>query len=267
VENRSAQDFPLDIGVQGALEVLDRLDASATFFVRPSGAVFLAGFSQGGHAAFAAADLRASYAPEVSLTGIVGFGSTNDVATLLKEGPCYAPYILYTYARLYPADGLDPRRFLQRPWADTLEADVERMGVDEAQAYYPLDPAKLYTPEFYRALFGGALGRDFPALAARLAENRSGLSSHGLPALVAQGLDDTVIRNPSQSLFVKELVAAGSPVQYARLKGIRHKNVRSAGFRLSVAWMEKLARGEPPLSDPGPLDDVPKPRTISSPSR
>jgi len=35
---------------------------------------FVAGFSQGGHAALAAADYRKSYAPEIPLDGVIGYG-------------------------------------------------------------------------------------------------------------------------------------------------------------------------------------------------
>ena len=65
--------------------------------VKPSGAVFTAGYSQGGHAAFAAADLRPSYAPELPLTGMIGYGATTNVERLLREGPYYAPYIVQSY--------------------------------------------------------------------------------------------------------------------------------------------------------------------------
>jgi pimeloyl-ACP methyl ester carboxylesterase len=211
--------------------------------------VFAAGYSQGGHAAFAAADLQSEYAPEVPLTGVIGFGSTNDVTTLLKEGPCYAPYILHTYAELYGSAEIDPGEYLQASWASSLDDDVNRMCVDQFQSYYPANAQRLYRPEFYRSLYGGTLPRDYPRLHARLAENSSGLAGHRLPALMVQGLDDSVITTPSQNRFVRELSVAGSPVRYVRLAGVRHRNTRAAGFRLSVEWMEGLARGEPPVSD------------------
>jgi acetyl esterase/lipase len=216
---------------------------------RPAPKVFVAGYSQGGHAAFAAADLRGSYAPEVPLAGVMGFGATCDVTTLLKEGPAYASYIIYTYSVMYGRAEVDPAMLLQEKWARKLAVDAERMCVDEFQLYYPSDGAILYSPDFYRALHENRLPEAFPALAARLEQNASGLGGHRLPAILFQGTDDTVIRTASQDRFVAALRQAGSPVRYVLLGGSRHKQVRTDGFAASVEWMELIARGDLPPSD------------------
>ena len=216
--------------------------ASPPLPARPSRAVFAAGYSQGGHAAFAAADLRAQYAPEVPLSGVLGFGATTDVAALLREGPVYAPYILHTYRQMYGAEEVDPSLLLQERWASCLEDDAGRLCVDQFQQYYPTDPGLLYTPEFLAALLYGTLPDFQPRLEARLQENRSGLAGHRLPALVVHGLADTVVSTRSQTAFVEALTAAGSAVRYLRLPGVRHRQTRAAGFRVSIEWMESLAR-------------------------
>ena len=226
--------------------LLDAARAVQAFFkaypqtVRPSGVVFAAGYSQGGHAAFAAADLRPLYAPEVGLRGIIGFGATTDVTALLREGPSYAPDIFYSYAAIYRGQ-IDPKAYLQEQWARTLEEDANRMCVDEFQKYYPADGRKLYLPEFYAALHEDRLDREYSALAAVLAANRSGTSGHGLPALVVQGGEDFIVTTATQNRFVEELRRAGSEVRFLVLKGISHRLTRQAGFRASVEWMENLA--------------------------
>ncbi|MBN1836535.1 MAG: hypothetical protein JW820_11840 [Spirochaetales bacterium] len=228
--------------------MLDAARAVRSFFeqheanVRPAGAVFTAGYSQGGHAAFAAADLQASYAPEVPLAGVIGFAATTDVAALFREGAYYAPYILYTYSRMYGRNTLEPSRHLQARWASTLEADVERMCVDEFQAYYPFDGRRLYTPEFYEALHGGGLEGRYPALAAAFRDNKSGVSGHGLPALVVQGGADIIVTTEAQTRFVQELRAAGSEVRYLVFPGVRHRYTRPVGFAASVDWIEDRFR-------------------------
>ena len=215
--------------------------------VRPAPAVFTAGYSQGGHAAFAAADLQREYAPEVPLVGVVGIAATTDVAALMKEGPYYAPYILYTYFRMYGRRVIDPALYLQDRWAATLEADVERMCVDQFQAYYPLEGRQLYRPELYEALHGGDLEGRFPALAAALKENRSGLGGHRLPALVIQGDDDIIVTTKTQDRLVEELLKRGSEVRYLVFPGVRHRYTRPAGFAASLDWMESHFRGLPAL--------------------
>jgi pimeloyl-ACP methyl ester carboxylesterase len=227
--------------------LLDAARAVQAFFAvfpqkaRPSGVVFAAGYSQGGHAAFAAADLRASYAPEVPLRGIIGFAATTDVTALLREGTSYASFVLYSYSRMYGQERVEPAQYLQERWARTLEADAGGMCVDEFQKYYPLDGRKLYRPEFFEALHGDRLGEQYPSLAAALAENRSGLSGHGLPALVVQGEADTIVTTATQARFVEELEGAGSQVRFLVLKGVTHRLTRPAGFRASVEWMEAQA--------------------------
>jgi pimeloyl-ACP methyl ester carboxylesterase len=224
--------------------MLDAARAVYRFFelhdsvVRPAQAVFTAGYSQGGHAAFAAADLSEDYAPEVPLSGMIGFAPTTDVAALFREGAYYAPYILYTYSQMYGRDTIDPSDYLQPQWATTLEADVARMCVDRFQRYYPFDGRRLFRPEFNAALHEGRLKTEFTALAAAFEENNSGLSGHGLPALVVQGGEDIIVTTGSQDRFVIALRNMGSDVRYLVFEGVRHRYTRPVGFQASVDWME-----------------------------
>ena len=213
--------------------------------VRPLPTVFVAGYSQGGHAAFAAADLRAAYAPDVPLAGVIGFGATTDVAALLREGPAYAPLILYTYSVMYGTGDVDPAAYLPDHLSRTLADDVNRLCIDQFQTYYSYDGSKVYRPDFRRALYEGKLAELYPSLAFRLEENRSGLSGHGLPALVAQGETDFIVTPATQKRFVDALREAGSAVQYDEFKGVPHKGIRQAAFEASVQWMEGIARGDP----------------------
>ncbi len=209
--------------------------------VKPSDHLFTSGYSQGGHAAFAAADLRQDYAPELSLTGVIGFAATTDVETLFREGPYYAPNIVYNYLDMYGNREIVPERYFQERWAATLEYDVPRLCVDEFQYYYPYEGRELYTPEFYEALYARDLAADFPELARRLEENATGLSGHGVPALIVQGNQDIIITTPSQTEFVDALRAAGSEVEYLTMDGVRHRHTRPAGFRDSVRWIKELS--------------------------
>ena len=207
--------------------------------VRPSDHLFTSGYSQGGHAAFAAADLRQEYAPELPLTGVIGFAATTDVETLFREGPYYAPNIIYNYLDMYGPEEIAPEDYFLEQWASSLTYDVPRLCVDEFQYYYPYDGTELYTPEFYEALYARDLESDFPELARRLSENATGLSGHGFPALVIQGNQDIIITTPSQTEFVEALEAAGSEVEYIAMDGVRHRHTRPAGFRDSVRWIKE----------------------------
>jgi acetyl esterase/lipase len=139
---------------------------------------------------------------------------------------------------MYGRERIDPSRYLQERWALTLEQDVERMCVDQFQAYYPFDGRRLYRPRLYAALDGGDLERHFPSLAEALQNNRSGLSGHGLPALIVQGDEDIIVWTQTQDRFVEELRKAGSEVRYLVFPGVRHRYTRPAGFEASLDWIE-----------------------------
>lgn len=220
---------------------------------RPAGAgirgftVFVAGFSQGGHAAFAAADLRSSYAPEVSLSGVIGYGPAADVIAMFREFPVDAPMAIYTYARMYGEKRFDPAAILLPQWAETLEDDVTRQCIGGMQAYYPWAPRELFRKRFADALISGTLAAAYPSIDRILRENSTGLGRHRVPALILEGTDDVVVSVKSQTAFVKELRGSGSVVRLVVYKQARH-DTRQVGFSEALGWMKTITRGNPPPS-------------------
>lgn len=213
--------------------------------VIPSGDLFLSGFSQGGHAAHAAADLQPEYAPEIEITGLIGFGQTNDVAMLMREMAYYSPYIIHTYAEIYGKDRIDPADYLLPRWMDSFEQDIMGLCVEEFQFHYPRDGKTLFTPEFYEALHNDLehelMSETFPEMAEVLRENRAGFDGHGLPTLVIHGTDDIIVSTAAQDRFVEALRHGGSEVSYIIISGARHRDVRTMGFEDSVDWMLEMA--------------------------
>lgn len=206
-------------------------------------AVLMGGYSQGGHAAFAAADLRPSYAPEIPLLGMIGYGATTDVEPLFLEGPYYAPYVLASWMAIYGEERVDPASVLAARWLPALSGEALQVCVDRAQVIFPFDVDAMYTPAFAAALRAGTLDRDFPSLAAIFAENKTGLSGHGLPGLVVQGGQDVIVRDPTQERFVAALCAQGSAVEYVNVRDARHRETRPAGFEPAVRWIFDRADG------------------------
>ncbi len=211
-------------------------------------AAFVAGFSQGGHAAFAAADLRASYAPDVQLKGVVGYGPAADLVTLFREFPVDAPMVIYTYASLYGKNRFDPAVILAPRWAQSLEDDVTRQCIGGMQAYYPWTPREMFRKEFADALLSGTLAQTYPEIYSILTQNSSGLSGHRVPALILEGTDDVVVSVKSQTAFAKALSARGSAVRLSIYKGVRH-DTRQAGFPEALKWMNTITQGGKPPSN------------------
>ncbi len=242
---------PYFVAEAEARVLLDGLRAVRAFFAERegvrSGGAFLAGFSQGGHAAFAAADRWRDYAPEVELLGVIGYGPTTDLRALFVEFAVVAPLVIYTYAQLY-GDAIQPHELLAERWANSLERDVTSQCIGAIQSFYPYNPRQLFKGEFADALFDNRLAEAFPSVHEAFEANNSGLAGHGLPALILQGTEDTVVSVASQDLFVRRLCAAGSAVRYPHYIGARH-DTRAIGFEDAQAWMQAIAAGEAPPSD------------------
>ncbi len=235
--------------------MLDTVRAVRTFLsTHPASATgieslkpFVAGFSQGGHAAFAAADLEATYAPDVSLSGVIGYGPAADVTTLFREFPVDAPMAIYTYAKMYGTAQFDPAKILLPEWADTLEDDVTRQCIGGMQAYYPWKPREMFRTEFADALMAGTLTEKYPSIDRIIRENSTGLTGHKVPALILEGTEDVVVSVHSQTAFAEALRRKGSAVQVSIYKGVRH-DTRQAGFREAFAWMAARVAGRTPPS-------------------
>jgi predicted esterase len=212
---------------------------------------FFGGYSQGGHAAFAVADRHTSYAPDVQVAGAIGFAATTDVTALLATAAYYAPYVLLSYRAVYGADAIDPAQVLAPHFVARLEQEAGTFCVDRAQEVYPYDGAGTYSVIFHTALQAGAAATAAPGFAAALEANATGLSRHGLPALVVQGGRDVIVRDATQERFVDALCAAGSDVVYLNIPTARHRDTRPAGFEASLAWMRTLLDGAPAPSTCG----------------
>lgn len=217
---------------------------------RPDAAVehvFFGGYSQGGHASLAAADALADYAPELPLGGVVGYGSSADLEALLRDWQVAAPYIVFVMSELFLGT-VDPAEILLPYYAENLVEEVTVNCVDGIQQNFPRDPDALFQPAFVEALYEGDLSTAFPAFYKALEANKPGLSGHGVPVLINQGSNDTVVRLSSQNAYVEALCASGAAVRYAVYEGVLH-DTRWEALDDTLAWMRARAAGEDAPSD------------------
>ncbi|TVR74319.1 MAG: hypothetical protein EA427_01160 [Spirochaetaceae bacterium] len=197
------------------------------------------GFSQGGHAVFAAADHNRFFGGEMPLHGVIGYGATTEIPPLFLTFPPLAPMILEAYRTIYGEERFDPRKILRTEWAETLTYDTTRQCVGGIQNYYPGDPALLFRESFLTSLRAGTLDRTHPSIAAIFHENATGLTRHGVPALILQGSDDIVVFPATQKEFVRELRARGNPVDYRLYENTRH-DTRQRSFVDVLEWIDRL---------------------------
>ncbi|MBA3723728.1 MAG: hypothetical protein H0W89_02410 [Candidatus Levybacteria bacterium] len=216
---------------------------------KPTSAIFLAGFSQGGHAAIAAKDYAPVYAPELTIRGIVSYAPASNVEALLREAPALAPYILYTYADLYGKDVIDPLSVLNEKWTGTLEQDVTNLCVDRIYNYYGSDATQIYSPAFHDVLFTGKLAVEYPAFSERLSKNYVGMEASTIPQLILQGDSDTIVSAQTVKDVTRKLCASGNPVIYNEYPNTNHFTVRQNSFKDSLLWMQNIRKGKSPDSN------------------
>jgi acetyl esterase/lipase len=182
------------------------------------------------------------------MRGAIGYGATTNVTTLLREGPYFAPYLLYAYADYYGPDRVDLRRLFLPGWLATMPADVTTRCIDAMPGYYGNDARRLYQPEFLNALFGDRLGEGFPALKEVLDRNSTGLVPSAVPALLLQGTGDPIVSASAQEAFVRRLCAAGGSVTYLSYPGVHHFQTRQVSYRNTLDWMGTILAGGTPRS-------------------
>jgi predicted esterase len=248
------QPHPYFIAEFQARALLDSAQAVYNFFdesdqvaARPMDAVFIAGYSSGGHAAFAAKDFAASYAPDLPLKGIIGHGPTTNIETLFKEDAVFSPYIVQAYRDFYGPEVVDPAAVFQERWVARFEADVMARCVDGLFSYYGHSARQMYRPEFMDALFSDRLQAVVPAFKAALEANAAGLSPDGvgIPVLILQGTADQIVTPPSQIQFATRLCRLGNHVTYLSYPAVSHPNIRRVSFRDTINWIESVANGNP----------------------
>jgi len=213
---------------------------------QPLDALFLAGYSNGGHAAFAAKDLAADYAPELPLRGVISHGATTNVETLMRESPIFSPYLIYSYQFFYGSDVFRPAQIFTEKWLPTFAQDANTKCVDEITAYYPNDPQAIYRPAFRNALESGRLAAQRPAFKRILDANYAGtFGGFDLPVLFLQGTADATVTPRAQQKFAQDLCAKEQPVTYIALPTVRHVDTRQNSFVAMFDWMRGQIDGEP----------------------
>ena len=215
-------------------EATSRFPEGLTAYTRVAG-----GFSQGGHAVFAAADHNPGRGTNLTLHGVIGYGPTTEIPPLFLTFPSLAPMLVEAYSTIYGTDRFDPGRILASRWAESLTYDTTRQCVGGMQSYYPTDPSLVFEERFLESLYAGTLHRTHREIASILQENSTGLTPHRVPSLILQGTDDIVVARSTQDEFVASLRVLGNEVDYRVYEGTRH-DTRQQAFSDVLEWIREL---------------------------
>jgi acetyl esterase/lipase len=250
-----------------AVRALRRLHAPHFEAAQLARDLFLVGHSQGGHAALFAHQL---FDPSVGFTlrGTVAFapglGSARDWATLFQgaarpvSGPeTFAAMSLYT--RMLYDGGPAPGTWLSPAAQSALPKVFHDQCMPMLPAYvhagFPT-VGDLYQPSFLASAaactFKDACPGFEPWASAFIAEQPGNFTSD-VPALLLQGLADTLVAPATSSCIVDRLRAHGTPVQACAYAGDDHLSILGSAAPAMVHWMAARRTGATPDVCPAQL--------------
>ena len=232
-------------------------------------AVFVSGYSQGGHAAFWADALADKYAPNIKLAGVVGFGPVTSVSETLTDAITksaninwFGPFVLSSYQdwykRTYPIG-----RILLPKWVNNLNNDVAGVCIDNVNQFYPSNigvnrSSALYTTEFINAAKTGNIANNaiYAQFASDMDANLVGAVKTATPKLINHGAYDNVVM-PAQSksalnrlcssgnkTTLKEYTTSPFAIQSYNPKGlVDHYQTMNASINDTISWFNEIRAG------------------------
>ena len=225
--------------------VLDAVRAARHLGTAPDGGpTAIAGYSQGGGASAAAAELAPSYAPDVAhtLVGAYAGAVPADLAAtgVYLDGKPSAGLIGYAlngfdaaYPDLHVADALNAtgRRFL---------AETRDQCVGDTVARYPGARSQTLTSD------GRTLAQVLAAdpFRARVEQQRLGTTAPQVPTFVAHSVADDIVPFDQDAAMVRSWCAKGARVQFVPLPVPSHVAGAVAAFPGALAFLDARFAGQ-----------------------
>jgi hypothetical protein len=214
----------------------DKLDSS----------VFVAGYSQGGHAAYWADKINTQYAPDITLAGVIGFGpvmSVRQTLTDVTKGAninWFGPYVLTSYTDYYKTD-FHPELILLPTRLENLKRDVENHCIDTNLTFWGHTPAGVYTPEFIGAMSTNTLVGPYQAFGDAMDKNAVGEVATTTPKLINEGAFDNVVLPAQQRNILPGLCKSSKgPVQFKLYPKATHYDTMKYSLADTLGWMNTL---------------------------
>jgi Secretory lipase len=196
------------------------------------GPAAIVGYSEGGAAAAWAAQLQATYAPDVPLTAVAAGAAAADVETggATLDGTFFSFFIAYGgigYAAAYPELDLD-----------SYLTPKGSKGID-ALRQSTIAQAMLWGPRFIRASdLTQPNVLELPEWRARLRENRLGGIAPDAPVLLHHARRDQIVSFQQSVDLRKAWERIGADVRlYVTRGGVDHISGGVAGMPVALAWV------------------------------
>ncbi|MFI5778059.1 lipase family protein [Nocardia sp. NPDC051570] len=203
--------------------------------------VALWGYSGGGLATVWAAELAASYAPELRIVGAVAGSPVGDpgAAFVRLDGTLFAGFAMVFTAglrRAYPELDAVLR-------ARTRPRYLHRLAKAEAAATFPL--LARFALRRVDCPIGMAALVALPELRTIIDDIRPGAVAPAMPMLVLQGVNDEVIAVGDVDALVERYVRAGARVRYLRDRLSTHLPLQFLGLPVMLDWLANRFAGLP----------------------
>ncbi|MFS0732212.1 alpha/beta fold hydrolase [Microbacterium sp. 1P10UB] len=228
------------IGATEGHNVLDAVRAARAIPEAEAGTdVVLWGHSQGGQAVLFAAELAATYAPELTVKAVAAAAPAADLSALMKthlddiSGVTIGSYAFSAFSEIYADRGADISSILT-PAAVAIQPQMNELclltHIDQLHAiaqpvvgsFVSADPT---TTEPWATL---------------LTENSAGGASFTAPLLVVQGLKDELVRPADTEGYVALVQSQGMDVTYRIVAAATHGTIAYLGLGDLVAFLDRV---------------------------
>ncbi|KGN36895.1 Secretory lipase [Knoellia subterranea KCTC 19937] len=203
------------------------------------------GYSQGGGAAAAAAELAGSYAPELRVRGTVAGAVPADLGAVAKnlEGSFYAEFLNFALLGLAADNGIDMSGYLNEAGKQVARATEGHCVFDLAAGAFQNSSRLTLDGRKVPAYLGEA---PFKGI---LAANRIGNLKPNAPVLVSQSLLDDVIPYAVGKQLAKAWCGKGTNVRFSTNVGPTHIGGAFPSSAESYAFFEARFAGLPQISN------------------
>jgi pimeloyl-ACP methyl ester carboxylesterase len=227
---------PFLVGRSEGRGAIDIIRAARQLDSRIGKRYFVAGHSQGGHAALWAAGIGPSWAPELRLRGVSAFAPASQIGTEARAiGAFDKPSALSGYAA----------QILKGASAAYPQLNLSQIVSDQGLALFPqLDTrcnSELNGPDSFGNIAPKDIvrqGADLNPLYAVLDANNPDLKIDA-PVQVLQGLSDPLVLSFLTDELVKQLRARGDTVDYRTFQGVNHGDIVKAGFAAANKFVKQ----------------------------
>lgn len=204
------------------------------------------GHSQGGHAALAAANLAASYAPDLDLAAVATAAPAADLRALLalqwnqSAAWVIGADVVGTWPAFYPGLQRDPLLTAngREHWQDILGKCIVGAALTATvrqdllgQDFFWVNPWT--APEWRR----------------RFVQNTPGPTPDGVPLLIAQSTTDQVVLPQTTASVVERWCAGGTGIGTLWLNGVTHEETAAVAGPAVVQWIGQRLAGSGPAPD------------------